>query len=89
MSFINPFNDPLGTGFQAIQSMYAIGPGGLFGTGLFKSIQKQFYLPEPQTDFIFSIISEELGILGSSMSSAKEKVGIIIKNSIKIKHLYF
>ena len=64
-SFINPFNDPLGTGFQAIQSMYAIGPGGLFGTGLFKSIQKQFYLPEPQTDFIFSIISEEFGILGS------------------------
>ena len=65
LSFIDPFKDPLGTGFQAIQSMYAIGPGGLFGTGLFKSIQKQFYLPEPQTDFIFSIISEELGILGS------------------------
>ena len=65
LSFINPFNDPLGTGFQAIQSMYAIGPGGLFGTGLFKSIQKQFYLPEPQTDFIFSIISEEFGIFGS------------------------
>ena len=64
LSFINPFNDPLGTGFQAIQSMYAIGPGGLFGTGLFKSIQKQFYLPEPQTDFIFSIISEEFGFLG-------------------------
>ena len=65
VSFIDPFKDPLGTGFQAIQSMYAIGPGGLLGTGLFKSIQKQFYLPEPQTDFIFSIISEELGILGA------------------------
>ena len=63
-AFINPWDDPLGTGFQAIQSMYAIGPGGLFGLGLFNSIQKHFYLPEPQTDFIFSIISEEFGILG-------------------------
>ena len=63
-SFINPWKDPLGTGFQSIQSMYAIGPGGLFGMGLFNSIQKHFYLPEPQTDFIFSIISEEFGILG-------------------------
>ena len=63
-SFINPWADPLGTGFQSIQSMYAIGPGGLFGMGLFNSIQKHFYLPEPQTDFIFSIICEEFGILG-------------------------
>ena len=63
-SFINPWNDPLGTGFQIIQSLYAIGPGGLLGMGLGGSIQKHFYLPEPQTDFIFSIISEELGFLG-------------------------
>ena len=63
-AFINPWQDPLGTGFQSIQSMYAIGPGGLFGMGLFNSIQKHFYLPEPQTDFIFSIISEEFGIFG-------------------------
>ena len=63
-SFINPWNDPLGTGFQIIQSLYAIGPGGLLGTGFGKSIQKHFYLPEPQTDFIFSIISEEFGIMG-------------------------
>ena len=63
-SFLNPWSDPLGTGFQIIQSLYAIGPGGLFGMGLFNSRQKHFYLPEPQTDFIFSIISEELGILG-------------------------
>lgn len=63
-AFINPWEDPLGTGFQSIQSMYAIGPGGLFGMGLFNSIQKHFYLPEPQTDFIFSIISEEFGIFG-------------------------
>lgn len=63
-SFVNPWNDPLGTGFQIIQSLYAIGPGGLLGMGFLKSRQKQFYLPEPQTDFIFSIISEEFGVLG-------------------------
>ena len=64
VSFLNPWSDPLGTGFQAIQSLYAIGPGGLFGLGFGNSIQKHYYLPETQTDFIFSIISEELGILG-------------------------
>jgi len=64
ISFLNPWSDPLGSGFQIIQSLYAIGPGGLFGSGLGNSIQKHFYLPEPQTDFIFSIISEELGFLG-------------------------
>lgn len=63
-SFLNPWSDPLGTGFQIIQSLYAIGPGGLLGMGLGNSIQKHFYLPEPQTDFIFAIISEELGIAG-------------------------
>lgn len=63
-AFLNPWKDPLGSGFQIIQSLYAIGPSGLLGTGLFKSVQKYFYLPEPQTDFIFSIISEELGFLG-------------------------
>ncbi len=63
-SFLDPWSDPLGTGFQIIQSLYSIGPGGLLGMGLFNSRQKHFYLPEPQTDFIFSIISEELGILG-------------------------
>ncbi len=64
-SFVDPWKDPLGTGFQIIQSLYAIGPGGLLGTGFLKSIQKQFYLPEPQTDFIFSIIAEEFGIVGA------------------------
>lgn len=63
-SFLDPWSDPLGTGFQIIQSLYAIGPGGLLGMGFLKSRQKHFYLPEPQTDFIFSIISEEFGILG-------------------------
>ena len=64
-SFVNPWKDPLGTGFQIIQSLYAIGPGGLFGRGFGSSIQKHFYLPEPQTDFIFSIITEEFGIVGA------------------------
>ena len=63
-SFLNPWSDPLGSGFQIIQSLYAIGPGGLLGMGLGNSVQKHFYLPEPQTDFIFSIISEELGFAG-------------------------
>ena len=64
VSFLNPWSDPLGSGFQIIQSLFAIGPGGLLGMGLGKSIQKHFYLPEPQTDFIFAIISEEFGFLG-------------------------
>lgn len=63
MSFINPWSDPLGSGYQIIQSLYAVGPGGLFGHGLFSSIQKYFYLPEPQTDFIFAIFCEELGFI--------------------------
>lgn len=64
VSFLNPWTDPLGSGFQIIQSLYAIGPGGLLGQGFLNSRQKHFYLPEPQTDFIFSIISEEFGFLG-------------------------
>ena len=82
VSFLNPWSDPLGTGFQAIQSLYAIGPGGLFGLGFGNSIQKHFYLPEPQTDFIFSIISEELGILG--IITVASLFLIIILRSIKI-----
>lgn len=64
LSFLNPWSDPLGSGFQIIQSLYSIGPGGLLGMGFLSSRQKHFYLPEPQTDFIFSIISEEFGFLG-------------------------
>ncbi len=64
-SFLNPWSDPLGTGFQIIQSLYAIGPGGLLGFGFLNSRQKHFYLPEPQTDFIFSIICEEFGVFGA------------------------
>jgi cell division protein FtsW len=63
-AFLNPYEDPLGSGFQIIQSLYAISPNGFFGRGLFMSIQKHYFLPEPQTDFIFAIIVEELGFLG-------------------------
>lgn len=65
-SFLDPWQDPLNSGFQIIQSLYAIGPGGLFGLGLGQSRQKFFYLPEPQTDFIFAVLSEELGFIGGS-----------------------
>lgn len=64
VSYLNPWSDPLGSGFQIIQSLYAIGPSSLLGAGFGNSIQKNFYLPEPQTDFIFSIIAEEFGFLG-------------------------
>nr|WP_255731278.1 putative lipid II flippase FtsW [Solibacillus sp. MA9] len=63
-AFINPWADPLGSGFQAVQSLFAIGPAGLFGHGLLKSRQKYLYLPEPQNDFIFAIILEEIGLVG-------------------------
>lgn len=63
-AFLNPYDDPLGAGFQIIQSLYAIGPSGLTGLGFNGSLQKHFYLPEPQTDFIFAIIIEEFGIIG-------------------------
>lgn len=64
ISYLDPWSDPLGSGFQIIQSLYAISPAGLFGYGLFNSKQKYYYLPEPQNDFIFSILVEELGIIG-------------------------
>lgn len=65
-AFLDPWKDPQGAGYQAIQSLYAIGPGGLVGLGLGMSRQKYSYLPEPQTDFIFSIIAEELGFIGGA-----------------------
>jgi cell division protein FtsW len=65
MAFINPWQDPKKIGFQIIQSNIALGSGGLFGKGLGHSHQKLFYLPAAHTDFIFSIIGEELGLLGT------------------------
>jgi len=65
-AFMDPWADPLGDGFQIIQSLIAVGTGGLFGRGLMAGVQKLFYLPEPHTDFIYAVISEELGLLGAS-----------------------
>jgi cell division protein FtsW len=66
MAFLNPWADPRGTGFQIIQSQVAFGSGGFFGVGLGRSMQKLFYLPAAHTDFIFSIIGEELGFVGTA-----------------------
>ena len=70
LSYLNPWGDPLGSGFHLIHSFYAFGAGGLAGQGLGESHQKLFYLPEPHTDFIFSILGEELGFLGVSIVAA-------------------
>lgn len=64
IAFLRPWDDPTGTGFQIIHSFLAFGTGGVGGAGLGHSIQKLFYLPEPHTDFIFSVLAEELGMIG-------------------------
>jgi cell division protein FtsW len=66
MAFWDPWADPLGDGFQVIQSLIAVGTGGVFGRGLMAGVQKLFYLPEPHTDFIYAVIGEELGLLGAT-----------------------
>jgi len=67
-SFLNPFSDPLGKGYNSIQSVISVGSGGLFGRGLGKGVQTQLsFLPEKKTDFIFASISEELGFLGATL----------------------
>lgn len=65
IAFLNPEKDPLGTGFHILQSLIAVGAGGLHGVGLMEGRQKLFYLPEPETDFIFANIAEELGMIGT------------------------
>lgn len=67
LAFLDPWQDPLGSGFQSIQSLFAVGPGGLIGVGLGHSRQKYNYLPEPYNDFIFSILAEELGFIGGTL----------------------
>ena len=64
-AFVNPWADPQGAGFHMIQSLIAVGTGGITGIGLMEGKQKLFYLPEPHTDFIFAVIAEELGLLGT------------------------
>ena len=66
-AFLDPWKDPLGDGFQMIQSMIAVSTGGVFGRGLMGGVQKLFYLPEPHNDFIYAVISEELGLIGSTV----------------------
>ena len=65
LSFLDPFKYPQGSGYQVINSLYAIASGSIFGRGLGKSLQKYLYIPEPQNDFIFSILAEELGFVGA------------------------
>ncbi|HEY0162847.1 MAG TPA: putative lipid II flippase FtsW [Edaphobacter sp.] len=65
LAFVNPEADPRGTGFHILQSLIAVGTGGLHGLGLMEGRQKLFYLPEPQTDFIFANVCEELGLIGA------------------------
>src|SRR3569832_299272 len=67
LAFVDPYADPQGSGFHIIQSLIAVGTGGVTGLGLMEGKQKLFYLPEPQTDFIFAVISEEWGIIGAAV----------------------
>jgi len=67
LTFMDPWADPLGDGFQIIQSLIAVATGGVFGKGLMAGVQKLFYLPEPFTDFIFAVIAEETGLIGASI----------------------
>ncbi|MBQ9657720.1 MAG: putative lipid II flippase FtsW [Clostridia bacterium] len=66
-TFLDPWSNPTDEGWQVIQSLYAIGSGGLFGSGLGESKQKYLYLPEPHNDFIFSVLAEELGFIGCAI----------------------
>jgi cell division protein FtsW len=66
-AFMDPWSDPLRDGYQMIQSMIAVGVGGVFGRGLMDGVQKLFYLPEPHNDFIFAVVSEELGLIGATV----------------------
>lgn len=67
LAFLDPWSDPLGDSWQMVQSMIAVGTGGVFGRGLMGGVQKLFYLPEPHNDFIYSVISEELGLIGATV----------------------
>ena len=66
LAFWDPWADPLGSGFQIIQSLIAVGSGGVTGRGFMEGVQKLFYLPEPHTDFIYAVIGEELGLVGAT-----------------------
>lgn len=82
MTFLHPLEDTQGAGWQVTQSLYAIGSGGLFGVGFGNSRQKYLYVPEPQNDFIFSIVCEELGLIGAA--AILVLFGILIFRGMKI-----
>jgi cell division protein FtsW len=82
MSFLNPWESPTSDGYQTIHSLMAFGSGGLWGTGIGKSLQKLFYLPEPHTDFIFSVIGEEFGLVG--VTTIVMLYGLIVWRGIAI-----
>ena len=67
LAFLDPWDDPFGDGFQIIQSLIAVGTGGIFGQGLMAGVQKLFYLPYPHTDFIYAVIAEETGLFGATV----------------------
>ena len=81
-TFLHPLEDTQGAGWQITQSLYAIGSGGLFGVGFGNSRQKYLYVPEPQNDFIFSIVCEELGLIGAA--AILVLFGILIFRGLKI-----
>ena len=82
MSFLNPWDDMYGTGFQLTQSLIAIGRGEWFGVGLGGSVQKLFYLPEAHTDFVFAVLAEELGLIGVLVTVAL--YGVIVWRAFAI-----
>ena len=82
LAFLDPWADPLGDGFQIIQSQIAVGTGGLFGQGLMAGVQKLFYLPAPHTDFIYAVIAEETGLLGASAVLAC--FGVIVWRGLRV-----
>jgi cell division protein FtsW len=90
LSYMDPWKDPLGSGFHLKHSFLAFGSGGLTGQGLGGSLQKLFYLPEPHTDFIFSIVGEELGFVGVSIIAALYMILIIksLQLAMKVQDLF-
>ena len=82
VAFVDPWANPKGEGYQLIQSYYALGSGGLFGVGLFNSRQKYLYLPFAESDFIFSVIGEELGLIGCLLVMLT--YGVLIWSGVKI-----
>ena len=84
-SFLDPWTNRNGSGFQSVQGQIAIGSGGLFGVGLGESVQKIFYLPEAHTDFILSVIGEELGFAGLAVLLAL--YGVLLKTGMRVAEL--